>query len=56
MVNIIIQKEETVQCAERIMEQYGADKRDPAIREAAYSTAALQQEAIKQAEKRRYYR
>ena len=55
MANVIIRKEETKRCAERIMEQYGVDKRDPAMREAAYSTA-LQEEAVKQAQTRRIYR
>lgn len=56
MANVIIRKEETKRCADRIMEQYGVDKRDPAMREAAYSTAALQEEAVKQAQTRRIYR
>ena len=55
MSNVIIRREETVRSAERIMEQYGVDKRDPAMMDAAYATAALQEEAIKQAQTRRYY-
>ena len=56
MANVIIRKEETQRCADRIMQQYGVNKRDPAMKEAAYATAAIQEEAIKQARTRRYYR
>ncbi|MBR1744369.1 MAG: hypothetical protein IJ733_21420 [Lachnospiraceae bacterium] len=55
MANVIIKNDDRARCAEKIMEQYGVDKRDPAMREAAYATAAIQDEAIKKAETRRYY-
>ena len=55
MANVIIKNDETKRSANRIMEQYGVNKADPAMREAAYTTARLQDEAIKQAETRRVY-
>ena len=56
MANVIIKSEESQHAAEKIMEQYGVNKNDPSMREAAYTTARLQEEAIKQAETRRIYR
>ena len=55
MVNVIIRDKERERTAEKIMEQYGVNRNDPAMRDAAYTTAALQDEAIKKAETRRYY-
>lgn len=55
MANVIIRNEETQRTAQKIMKQYGANERDPSMREAAYATACLQEEAIKKAETRRYY-
>lgn len=55
MANVIIKDNERTRCAEKIMEQYGVNKNNPAMREAAYATAALQDEAIKKAKTRRYY-
>ena len=56
MANVILRNEEIQHTADRIIEQYGVDKNDSAMKEAAYATAALQEEAIKNAEKRRIYR
>lgn len=56
MANVIIKNEEMERTADKIMEQYGVDKNDSSMREAAYATACLQEEAIKEAEKRRIYK
>lgn len=55
MANIIIKNEDRKRTAEKIMKQYGVNEQDPSMRDAAYTTAALQEEAIKKAETRRYY-
>lgn len=55
MANVIIKNEEAQRTADKIMEQYGVNKKDPSMRDAAYTTARLQEEAIKQAETRRIY-
>lgn len=56
MANVIIPNQERKESAERIMRQFGVDKRDPAMREAAEITAVRQQEAIdRQKNTRRYF-
>lgn len=55
MANVIIRSDESLRTANKIMEQYGVNRGDPAMREAAYATACLQEEAIRQAETRRIY-
>lgn len=56
MANIRIPDEERRETANRILEQYGADRNDPVMREAAEIAAVRQQEAIDRAASgRRYY-
>lgn len=58
MANIILHNEERKATADRIMKQYGADKSNPDMREAAEVMAARTHEAIEQAHEqheRRYY-
>lgn len=56
MANIIIPNGVRKAEAEHIMNSYGVDRRDPAMREAAEITAARTQEAVRQASQtRRYY-
>lgn len=55
MANVIIENKERQADAEYIMKSYGADRRDPAMREAAQVAAARTNEAIKMAENRRKY-
>lgn len=56
MANVIIPDAERRETASRIMEQYGVDRNDPAVREAAEIAAVRQQEAIDNATsgRRRY--
>ena len=56
MANVIIPDAQRQREARKIMESYGADRRDPAMREAAEVAAARTNEAIKEAgTRRRYY-
>lgn len=55
MANIIIPNGVRKVEAEHIMQSYGADRRDPAMREAAEVVAARTAEAVKQAGERRKY-
>lgn len=55
MANIIIKDEERRKDAQFIMEKYGVDKRDPAMREAAEIAAARTNEAIQMSQKRRKF-
>lgn len=56
MANVIIPNGVRKVEAEYIMDKYGVDKRDPAMREAAEITAARSAEAVKMGnETRRYF-
>ena len=55
MANIYVPDQERRDTANRIMEQYGVDRRDPAMREAAEVVAARQEEAIDKAKATRRY-
>ena len=56
MANVIIPDEQRRTEAQRIMQSYGVDRSDPAMREAAEVASARTNEAIRSAEtKRRYY-
>ena len=46
MAYVIIPNEERRSATNRILEQYGADRRDPAMREAAEIVTVRQEEAI----------
>ena len=49
MAYVIIPNEERCATANRILGQYGADQRDPAMREAAEIVTVRQEEAIQRA-------
>lgn len=55
MANIIIPNGVRKAETEHILRSYGADRRDPAMREAAEVTAARTNEAIRSAQNRRRY-
>lgn len=57
MVNVIFQNQERREHAEFIAEKYGADMRNPEMREAAEIAAARTQEVVRTAdgERRRYF-
>lgn len=55
MANVIIPNQERKADAEHVMKKYGADRNDPAMREAAEVIAARTNETIKTANQRRYY-
>ena len=56
MANVIIPSEERRETTGRIMEQYGVNQQNPAMREAAEIVAVRQEEAIQRAaQNRRYY-
>ena len=55
MANVIIPNEERRETTGRIMEQYGVDRNDPAMREAAEIVAARQDEAVQRATKNGRY-
>lgn len=55
MANVIIPDEQRRTEAQKIMQSYGVDRSDPAMREAAELASARTNEAIKEAETRRRY-
>lgn len=55
MANVIIPNGVRKAEAEHIMQAYGVNRNDPAMREAAEITAARTNEAIRSAENRRRY-
>ncbi|MBQ9347360.1 MAG: hypothetical protein IJT94_08505 [Oscillibacter sp.] len=56
MAYVIIPNAERRATTNRILEQYGANRRDPAMREAAEIVAVRQEEAIQRTtQDRRYY-
>lgn len=56
MANVIIPNGVRKAEAEHIMQKYGVDRRDPAMRDAAEVLAARTGEAVRKAnERRRYY-
>ena len=56
MANVHIPDEERRETTNRILDQYGVDRNDPVMREAAEIAAVRQQEAIDRATSgRRYY-
>lgn len=55
MANVIIPNEERRADAEHVMQSYGVDRNDPAMREAAEIAAARTNEAVEKAENRRRY-
>ena len=55
MANVIIPNKERQDTTKRIMEQFGADRRDSVMRDAAETLAVRQQEAIDKATKDRRY-
>ena len=55
MANVIIPNEQRREEAEHILKTYGADRNDPAMREAAEISAARTSEAIQMGETRRRY-
>lgn len=55
MANVIIPNEQRRTEAQRIVQSYGVNRSDPAMREAAEIAAARTNEAIREAETRRRY-
>lgn len=55
MANVIIPNEQRKADTERIMKSYGANRKDPAMREAAEIAAVETRRAFKKAETRRRY-